>query len=108
MLGGKLNLGALMKSAGKLRELMEKNKEEMAKLEITGESGAGLVTVILNGLYHIKHIHLSDDLLKLPKEVIEELIAAAVNGATQKVTEVVQNKLGNLGDLFGDFNQADD
>lgn len=108
MLGGKLNLGALMKNANKIREMMEKNKEEMARLEIVGESGAGLVTVIMTGLYQIKNIHISDELLKGPKEVIEELIAAAVNSATQKVTQAVQNKMGNLNDLFGGFSDQTD
>ncbi len=108
MLGGKFNLGALMKGAKKIQEMVEKNKEELAKLEVVGESGAGLVNIIMTGLYQIKKINIADELLKEPKEVIEELIAAAVNNATQKITQAMQNKMGDMNDLLGNFSDKED
>lgn len=98
---GKLNLGSLMKGAQKIQEIIEKNQEELANTEIVGESGAGLVKVTITGLYVVKSLHLADELLTEPKEVIQELIAAAMTNATQKVTKITQNKMSDMTQLFG-------
>jgi nucleoid-associated protein EbfC len=98
---GKLNLGSLMKGAQKIQEMIEKNQEELANTEIVGESGAGLVKVTVTGLYVVKSLHLADELLTEPKEVMEELIAAAVTNANQKVAKITQNKMNNMTQLFG-------
>ena len=98
---GKLNSGSLMKGAQKMQEIIEKNQEELANTEIVGESGAGLVKFTITGLYVVKSLHLADELLTEPKEVIEELIAAAMTNATQKVTKITQNKMNDMTQLFG-------
>ncbi len=98
---GKLNLGSLMKGAKKIQEMIEKNQEELANTEIVGESGAGLVKVTITGLYVVKSLYLADELMTEPKEVIQELIAAAMTNATQKVTKITQNKMSDMTQLFG-------
>jgi nucleoid-associated protein EbfC len=98
---GKLNFGALMKGAQKIQEMIEKNQEELANTEVTGESGAGLVKVTLSGLYVVKKLELADELLAETKNVMEELIAAAMTNATQKLAKVTQNKMSDMAQLFG-------
>lgn len=96
----KFNLGALMKNAKKMQDMIEKNQEELARAEVTSESGAGLVRITMNGRNEVKKIDLSDDLMKESKEVIEDLIAAAVNSATQKVAELSRSKMSDMSHLF--------
>ncbi len=100
----KFNLGSLMKGAKKIQEMIEKNQEELAKIEVVGESGAGLVKVIMNGLYAVKNVILADELLTETKEIMQELITAAINNATQKVSKVTQSKMTDMSQLFSTFN----
>ncbi|MBS0351180.1 MAG: YbaB/EbfC family nucleoid-associated protein [Proteobacteria bacterium] len=97
---GKFNLGALMKGAKKVQEMMEKNQEELSKAEVTGESGAGLVKVVMNGLHIVKELQVADELMTESKEVIQDLIAAAFNNATQKASKLAQAKLTDMTQLF--------
>ena len=101
MLGDKFNFGSLMKNAKKMQEMMEKAQEELAKIEITGESGAGAVKVIMNARHYVKNVTIDDEILKESKEVLEDLISAAVNDATQKVEEIAKSKMMDAGKLFG-------
>jgi nucleoid-associated protein EbfC len=105
---GKLNLGSLMKGAKKIQDLIEKNQQELAKTEITGEAGAGLVKVTMNGLLSMQNLTLADEFLSEPKEVIEELIVAACNNAIQKAGHITQNNMPDLGQLLGDLNNSHD
>lgn len=100
---GKLNLGSLMKGAQKIQEMIEKNQEDLANTEVTGESGAGLVKVTMTGLRTVTAVRLADELLSetQDKAIIEELIAAAFNNATQKINGVTQNKMTDMTQLFG-------
>lgn len=102
---GKFNIGSLMKGAKKIQEMIEKNQEELAKTEVTGESGAGLVIVTMTGLYAVKNLQLADELLSEPKEIIQDLIVAAVNNATQKVGKITQNKMTDMTQLFGGMDE---
>lgn len=88
--------GDLMKQAQKMQEQMQKMQEELAKAEVTGESGAGLVKVVMTGRHDVKRVQLDDSLLKEDKEVLEDLIAAAVNDAVRKVEQFNQDKVGSL------------
>lgn len=97
----KFNLGSLMKGAQKIQEMLEKNQTELAKTEVTGESGAGLVKVTMNGLFSVTHLHLADELLSEPKEVIQDLIIAALNNATHKASKLTQSKMSDMSQLFG-------
>ncbi len=64
---------------------MQKAQEEMARAEVQGESGAGLVTVVMNGRHDVKRVSIDDAVLSEDKEVLEDLLAAAVNDAVRKV-----------------------
>ena len=89
-------MGDLMKQAQKMQEQMQKAQEELAHLEVTGESGAGMVKITMNGRYDVKRVFLEPDLLKEEKEVVEDLIAAAINGATKKIEENNKNQMSGL------------
>lgn len=91
----------LMNQARQLQEKMQQAQEDLANLEVKGESGAGLVTVNMNGKHDVKTVKLADTLLSEDKEVVEDLIAAAVNDAVRKVEE--KNK-ETMGGMAGGFN----
>lgn len=107
MLDDKFNLGGLMKSAKKVQEMMEKTQQELAKIKVTGESGAGAVKITLNTRHCAKNVDIDSEILKEPKEILEELIAAAINDAAQKVENITKSKMLDAGKLFGG-NVSDD
>lgn len=94
MFGGKFNIGELMKSAQKMQEMLKTAQEEMAKIDIEGESGGGLVKIKFNAKHFAKSVFIDDELLKESKEVIQDLIAAAINNANEKIETVMKNKMG--------------
>ena len=89
-------LDDLMKQAQKMQEQMQKAQQDMASTEVTGESGAGLVTVVMTGRHDVKKISIDDSLMSEDKEVIEDLVAAAVNDAVRKVESSSQDALSGL------------
>ena len=64
---------------------MQKMQEELARAEVTGEAGAGLVKVVMNGRHDVKRVSIDDSLMTEDKEMLEDLLAAAVNDAVRKV-----------------------
>ncbi|OGO92027.1 MAG: nucleoid-associated protein, YbaB/EbfC family [Coxiella sp. RIFCSPHIGHO2_12_FULL_44_14] len=101
MIGGKFNLGSLMKNAKKIQEMMQQAQEELAKIRVMGESGGGWVKITLTAQHETVQIQLSDDVLKESKEVLEDLIKAAFNDANQKVTKLIQEKTLSASQWFG-------
>lgn len=93
MLGGKFNIGSLMKNAKKIQEMMQKAQSELSKIEVTGESGAGLVKVTVNAQHEVTQLHLTDEVMKESKEIIEDLIKAALNDANAKISKITQEKM---------------
>lgn len=93
--------GDLMKQAQKMQEQMQKMQEDLAKAEVTGESGAGLVKVVMTGRHDVRRVQIDDSLLKEDKEVLEDLIAAAVNDAVRKVEQHNQEKMGGFASGLG-------
>lgn len=89
-------LGNLMKQAQKMQADMQKAQEELANMEITGEAGGGLVKVVMTGRHDVKRISLDDSLMDDDKEMIEDLVAAAVNDAVRKVEEESQARMSSL------------
>lgn len=87
-------LAGLMKKAQEMQKNMEKAQEEVAKLEVEGESGAGMVKVIMTGKHDLKKVSIDDSVMD-DKEMLEDLIAAAVNDATRKIEEQTQAKMGS-------------
>lgn len=100
MFGDKFNLGSIIKNAKKMQEMVQKAQEELAKLEVTGEAGAGAVKVTMSGEFFIRNIQLDPEILKEEPSVIEELIAAAVNEAVQKIKDYSQKSMMGTSKLF--------
>lgn len=89
-------LGQMMQQAQKMQENLKRAQEEIARMEITGESGAGLVKVTLTGKHQARRVEISPDALKEDKEFIEDLIAAAINDASQKLEAATQQKMAGV------------
>src|SRR5690554_207720 len=90
------DLNELMNQARKMQEQFQKAQEEVAKCSVTGEAGAGMVRVELGGQYDARRVDLSDDLLKEDKEIIEDLIAAAINDAVKKLADTNRDMMGQM------------
>jgi DNA-binding YbaB/EbfC family protein len=89
-------LGNLMRQAQQMQETMKKAQEELANLEVTGESGAGMVKVTLNGRHEAKRVWIEAKLLGEDKEMLEDLLAAALNDAVHKIAARSQEKYAGL------------
>lgn len=79
------SISDLMQQAQKMQADMQKAQEELARAEVQGEAGAGLVTVVMTGRHDVKRVSIDDAVLSEDKEVLEDLLAAAVNDAVRKV-----------------------
>ncbi|MDF1653653.1 MAG: YbaB/EbfC family nucleoid-associated protein [Coxiellaceae bacterium] len=101
-------LGNLMKNAGKIQEMMKQQQEELEKIQVTGEAGAGDVQVTMTAKHYVLKIDIKDEILKEDKEIVEDLIAAATNDATAKVEKITQEKMSGLGQMFGVDMPTDD
>ena len=80
-------LGNIMKQAQKMQEDLQKAQEELSKAQVTGESGGGLVKVTMNGKHEVARVEIDESLMGDDKEMLEDLIAAACNAATQKIAD---------------------
>lgn len=78
-------LGDLMKQAQEMQANMQKMQEDLAKTEVTGSAGAGLVSVVMTGRHDVKRVHIDTSLMTEDKEMLEDLLAAAVNDAVRKI-----------------------
>lgn len=78
-------MNQLMQQAQQMQEKMQQAQEEVAKAEVTGEAGAGLVKVVMNGRHDVKRVDIDPSVLGEDKEFLEDLLAAAVNDAVRKV-----------------------
>ena len=89
-------MGNLMKQAQKMQEDMQKVQEELANAEVLGESGAGLVKVVMTGRHDVRKVEIDPGLLEEDIEMLEDLLAAAVNDAVRKVEQNSKDKMGDL------------
>ncbi len=89
-------LGNLMKQAQVMQENLRKAQEELASVEVTGSAGAGMVNVVMTCRYDVRRVTIDPSLLKDDKEVLEDLIAAAVNDAVRKVEKTTQDRMAGL------------
>jgi DNA-binding YbaB/EbfC family protein len=85
-----------MKQAQQMQENMKKMQEQLASTEVEGQSGAGLVKVVMTCRHDVKRITIDDSVLKDDKEMLEDLIAAAVNDAVRRVESTVQEKMAGV------------
>jgi DNA-binding YbaB/EbfC family protein len=89
-------MGNLMKQAQKMQEQLQQAQEKLALAEVTGESGAGLVKVTMNGRHDVKRVELDDSVMEEDKEMLEDLLAAAVNDAVRKIESNNQEQMSKM------------
>ncbi len=89
-------LGNLMKQAQKMQEDLQKAQEELAKEELTGESGGGLVKITMNGRHEVRRVEIDDSLISDDKEMLEDLVAAAINDAAHRIADKTKESMSGL------------
>jgi DNA-binding YbaB/EbfC family protein len=89
-------VGDFMKQAQAMQEQMQKVQAEIAALEVTGESGAGLVKVVMNGRHEVRRVDIDASLFEEDKAVVEDLVAAACNDAVHKVEAAQRDKMSGM------------
>ena len=89
-------LASLMQQAQQMQENIKKAQEELAATEVHGESGAGLVKIVMNGKREALKVSIDDSLLKDDRDMLEDLVAAAVNDAVHKIAKLKQEKMSGL------------
>ena len=90
------NFGNMMKQAQQLQASMQKAQEEIAALEVSGEAGGGMVKVTVNGRHEVKRVQIEPSLMGEDREMLEDLIAAAMNDAVRKAEAASQAKMAGL------------
>lgn len=89
-------IGGLMKQAQMMQENMKKMQEQLASVEVEGAAGAGMVKVTMTCRYDVKRVAIDPSLLTDDKDMLEDLVAAAMNDAVRKVESTSQEKMGSL------------
>jgi len=89
-------IGNMMKKAQKMQEDMQKAQEEIANMEVEGQSGGGMVKVVMNGRHEVRRVELDDSLMQDDKEMIEDLLAAAVNDAVRRIETESSERMSSV------------
>ena len=89
-------LAGLMKQAQQMQENMKRLQDQLAAVEVEGQSGAGMVKVVMTCRYDVKRVTIDDSLLKDDKDMLEDLVAAAVNDAVRRVETTTQEKMSGM------------
>ncbi|MEK9784554.1 MAG: YbaB/EbfC family nucleoid-associated protein [Arenicellales bacterium] len=89
-------LGNIMRQAQEMQEKLKSAQEALATAEVTGSSGGGLVEVTMTGRHDVRRVSIDSALMGDDKEVLEDMVAAAVNDAVRRVEKVTQEKMGGL------------
>ena len=89
-------MGNMMKQAQQMQERMQKTQEELANIEVTGESGAGMVKVTMTCNHNVRRVEVDDSLMDDDKDMLEDLVAAAMNDAVRRVQETSKEKMGDV------------
>lgn len=89
-------LGNILKQAQKMQEDLQRAQERLAQEEVIGESGGGLVKVTMNGRHEVKRVVIDPSLMEDDRDMIEDLVAAAINAAVQRVAERTQDSMAGL------------
>ena len=90
-------LGQLMEQAQRMQEELKRAQEEIAKLEVTGSAGGGMVEITMTGRHDVRRVRVDRKLMADDPEMAEDMLAAAINDAVNKVAEASQQKLGGVG-----------
>ena len=86
----------IMKQAQEMKVNMEKAKKELSETEVIGQSGGGMVKVIMNGNHEVNRVEINENLMKDDKEMFEDLVAAAINDANRRVEKITQERMSNV------------
>jgi DNA-binding YbaB/EbfC family protein len=89
-------LGNIMQQAQKMQEDLKKAQEELALMQVQGESGGGLVTILMNGKREARKVTIDNSLLGEDKDMLEDLVAAAINDAVNKVAKMKKEKMSDI------------
>ncbi|WP_353572518.1 YbaB/EbfC family nucleoid-associated protein [Candidatus Albibeggiatoa sp. nov. BB20] len=89
-------LSGLMKQAQQMQQNLQDMQGEIANMQVTGEAGGGMVKVVMSGRHDVRRVNIDDSLMSDDKEMLEDLIAAAINDAVRKVEKNSQDKLSSL------------
>jgi nucleoid-associated protein EbfC len=89
-------LGNIMQQAQKMQEDLKKAQEELALMQVQGESGGGLVTILMTGKREARKVTIDDSLLGEDKDMLEDLVAAAINDAVNKVAKMKKEKMSDI------------
>jgi DNA-binding YbaB/EbfC family protein len=89
-------MGNMMKQAQQMQANMEKAQQELALMEVTGQAGGGMVKITMTGKHDVKRVSIEDALFEDDKEMLEDLIAAAVNDAVRQVEKTSQDRMAGM------------
>jgi hypothetical protein len=89
-------MGQLMKQAQKMQEDLQKAQAALAHLEVTGESGGGMVSVLMSGKHEVRRVTIDPSLMGDDKEMLEDLLAAAINDAVRRVEQETQTRMSGV------------
>jgi DNA-binding YbaB/EbfC family protein len=89
-------LAGLMKQAQQMQENMKRMQEQLATIEVEGQSGAGMVKVVMTCRHDVKRVTIDASLLKDDKDMLEDLVAAAFNDAVRRAEATIQEKMGGM------------
>jgi len=89
-------MGNMMKQAQQMQAKMQKAQEDLANIEVTGESGAGMVKITMTCNHNVRRVEVDDALMADDKEMLEDLVAAAMNDAVRRVQETTKEKMGDV------------
>jgi len=89
-------LAGLMKQAQQMQENMKRMQEQLATIEVEGQSGAGMVKVVMTCRHDVKRVTIDPSLLTDDKDMLEDLVAAAFNDAVRRVEATIQEKMGGM------------
>ena len=97
-------MGKLMKQAQEMQSKMAKAQEELGDIEVEGQSGGGMITALVNGKKELLSLNIEDEILEEDKEMIEDLVVAAVNQAIQNATKAADEKMNSItGGMMGNM-----
>ncbi len=89
-------LGKMMQQAQEMQGKMQEAQQELAKMEIVGAAGAGLVKVQMNGKYGVQNVTIDASVYEESNEFLEDLVAAAINDAVNKVETASKEKMSEM------------
>src|SRR5699024_11771482 len=89
-------LGKMMQQAQEMQGKMQEVQDELARMEVTGEAGAGLVKISMTGKHEVRNVDIDPSVFEEDRELLEDLTAAAINDAVQRVNDISQEKMSEL------------